>query len=258
MTFQGFDLGGKVALITGGNSGIGLGMAEGLAAAGASVCIWGTNSAKNAAAVEQLGKDGVRVHAMGCDVGAEAAVQRAFEETLATFGRVGSCFVNAGVGGRREVQSFMEMTTAEWRRVLSVNLDGAFYTLRAASRHMVGRPGGGSLVVTASLAAISGQARGEHYAASKGGLISMMKALSVELARHGVRANAILPGWIDTPMTERTLRWDRFVEKVLPRVPIRRWGTGNDFAGIAIYLASDASAYHTGDTFIIDGAYSIF
>ena len=116
----------------------------------------------------------------------------------------------------------------------------------------------GSLVVTASLAAISGQARGEHYAASKGGLISMMKALSVELARHGVRANAILPGWIDTPMTERTLRWDRFVEKVLPRVPIRRWGTGNDFAGIAIYLASDASAYHTGDTFIIDGAYSIF
>ncbi len=106
--------------------------------------------------------------------------------------------------------------------------------------------------------AISGQARGEHYAASKGGLISMMKALSVELARYGVRANAILPGWIDTPMTERTLRWDRFVERVLPRVPIRRWGTGNDFAGIAIYLASDASAYHTGDTFIIDGAYSIF
>jgi len=152
----------------------------------------------------------------------------------------------------------MEMTIEDWRRVLSVNLDGAFFTLRAAARHMVGRPGGGSLVVTASLAAIMGQPRGEHYAASKGAVISMMKALSVELGRHGIRANAIVPGWIDTPMTERTLRWDRFVEKVLPRVPARRWGTGEDFAGIAVYLASDASVYHTGDTFVIDGAYSIF
>jgi len=150
------------------------------------------------------------------------------------------------------------MTTEDWRRVMSVNLDGAFFTLRAAARHMVARPGGGSLVVTGSLAAVSGQARGEHYAASKGGVISMMKALAVELARHGVRANAIVPGWIDTPMTERTLRWDKFVDKVLPRVPVRRWGTGEDFAGIAVYLASDASQYHTGDTFIIDGGYSIF
>ena len=86
----------------------------------------------------------------------------------------------------------------------------------------------------------------------------MMKALAVELARHGMRANAILPGWIETPMTERTLRWDRFADKVLPRVPVRRWGTGDDFGGIAVYLASDASAYHTGDTFMIDGGYSIF
>jgi NAD(P)-dependent dehydrogenase (short-subunit alcohol dehydrogenase family) len=258
MTFRPFDLSGKVALITGGNSGIGLGMAEGLAAAGATVCIWGTNETKNAAAQERLAKHGARVLTLTCDVADEAAVDRAFAHTVATLGRVDACFVNAGVAGRREVASFLEMTAAEWRRVLSVNLDGAFYTLRAAARHMTARPGGGSLVVTASLAAISGQARGEHYAASKGGLISMMKALAVELARHGVRANAIVPGWIDTPMTERTLRWDRFVEKVLPRVPVRRWGTGEDFAGIAVYLVSDASGYHTGDTFIIDGAYSIF
>lgn len=253
-----FDLGGKVALVTGGNSGIGLGMAEGLAAAGAAVCIWGTSEDKNKAAQERLVRHGQRVLALSCDVADEAAVERAFEHTVAALGRVDACFVNAGVAGRREVTSFLEMTAAEWRRVLSVNLDGAFYTLRAAARHMTGRPGGGSLVVTASLAAISGQARGEHYAASKGGLISMMKALAVELARHGVRANAIVPGWIDTPMTERTLRWDRFVEKVLPRVPVRRWGTGDDFAGIAVYLASDASAYHTGDTFIIDGGYNVF
>ncbi len=253
-----FDLTGKVALITGGNSGIGLGMADGLAASGAAVCIWGTNEEKNAAAAEQLGKHGGRVLAMRCDVSDEAAVERAFAETVGTLGRVDSCFVNAGVPGRRGVASFMEMTTEDWRRVLSVNLDGAFYTLRAAARHMTARPGGGSLVVTSSLAALSGQARGEHYAASKGGVISMMKALSVELARHGIRANAIVPGWIDTPMTERTLRWDKFVEKVLPRVPVRRWGTGEDFAGIAVYLASDASAYHTGDTFVIDGGYAIF
>jgi NAD(P)-dependent dehydrogenase (short-subunit alcohol dehydrogenase family) len=150
------------------------------------------------------------------------------------------------------------MTTEEWRRVMSVNLDGAFFTLRAAVRHMTQREGGGSLVVTSSLAAISGQARGEHYAATKGGLIAMMKALAVEFARHGVRANAILPGWIETAMTERALHWDRFVERVLPRVPVRRWGVPDDFGAIAVYLTSDASAYHTGDTFVIDGGYAIF
>jgi NAD(P)-dependent dehydrogenase (short-subunit alcohol dehydrogenase family) len=258
MSYAPFDLTGKVALITGGNSGIGLGMADALAAAGAGVCIWGTNEQKNTAAAEALGKHGGRVLALRCDVADEAAVDRAFAETLATFTRVDACFVNAGVSGRAGGQPFTEMTTEEWRRVMSVNLDGAFFTLRAAARHMTSRPGGGSLVVTASLAAIAGQARGEHYAATKGGIISMMKALAVELARHGVRANAILPGWIDTPMTARALRWDKFVERVLPRVPARRWGVGQDFGGIAVYLTSDASAYHTGDTFVIDGGYSIF
>jgi NAD(P)-dependent dehydrogenase (short-subunit alcohol dehydrogenase family) len=258
MAYAAFDLSGKVALVTGGNSGIGLGMAEALAQAGAGVCIWGTSDDKNAAALERLRAHDRRALALRCDVSDEAAVGRAFAETLATLGRVDACFVNAGVGGRRDAGPFIEMTSAEWRRVTSVNLDGAFYTLRAAARHMVGRGGGGSLVVTSSLAAISGQARGQHYAATKGGLISMMKALAVELGRQGVRANAILPGWIDTPMTERVLRWDRFVERVQPRVPARRWGVPGDFGAIAVYLTSDASAYHTGDTFIIDGGYSVF
>ena len=258
MASRGFDLTGKVALITGGNSGIGLGMAEGLAAAGAAVCIWGTNEAKNAAAAKKLGEHAGRVLALRCDVADEAAVERAFAETLQAFGRVDACFANAGVSGRASNQSFTEMSTEEWRRVMGVNLDGVFFTLRAAARHMTSRQGGGSLVVTSSLAAISGQARGEHYAATKGAVIAMMKALAVEFARHGVRANAILPGWIDTPMTERALNWDRFVERVLPRVPVRRWGVPEDFAGIAVYLASDASVYHTGDTFVIDGGYAIF
>ncbi len=258
MSYAPFDLTGKVAVITGGNSGIGLGMAEALAQAGAGVSIWGTSEEKNTAALERLRKSSDRVTALRCDVSDEHAVERAFDETVATFGRVDSCFVNAGVPGRRGLQSFLEMTTDEWHRVLAVNLDGAFFTLRTAARHMVARGDGGSLVVTSSLAAISGQARGEHYAASKGAIISVMKALAVELARHRIRANAILPGWIETPMTAPAFGWDRFVEKVFPRIPMRRWGVAEDFGGIAVYLASDASAYHTGDTFIIDGGYVVF
>jgi len=258
MAYRAFDLTGKVALITGGNSGIGLGMADALAAAGAGVSIWGTNPDKNAAATKQLAAHGGQVQALLCDVADESAVERSFAETVKTFGRVDACFANAGVSGRSGGQSFTEMTTEEWRRVLGVNLDGAFFTLRAAARHMTQREGGGSLVVTASLAAISGQARGEHYAATKGAVIAMMKAIAVEFARHGVRANAILPGWIETAMTERAFHWDKFVERVLPRVPVRRWGVPEDFGGIAVYLTSDASAYHTGDTFVIDGGYAIF
>ncbi len=257
MAYRAFDLTGKVALVTGGNGGIGLGMADALAQAGAAVAIWGTRADKNAAAAEQLRAHGGRVLAQRCDVADEAAVERAFADTLAALGRVDACFANAGVSGGG-ARSFTEMSTAEWRRVMSVNLDGAFFTLRAAARHMTDRGGGGSLVVTASLAAISGAARNQHYAATKGGVISMMRALAVELARHEIRANAILPGWIATDMTAPAFGWDTFVEKVLPRVPMRRWGTPRDFGAIAVYLTSDASAYHTGDTFVIDGGYAMF
>jgi NAD(P)-dependent dehydrogenase (short-subunit alcohol dehydrogenase family) len=258
MSYRAFDLTGKVALVTGGNSGIGLGMAEALAAAGASVSIWGTSEAKNKAALERLQAHGGRVLALRCDVADEAAVERSFAETVAALGRVDACFANAGVSGRGLTPSFAQMTTAEWRRVMSVNLDGAFFTLRAAARHMTERDGGGSLVVTSSLAAVSGSPRSEHYAATKGAVISLMRSLAVGLARHKVRANAVLPGWIDTPMTEKALHGEAFTQKVLPRVPMRRWGVGEDFGGIAVYLASDASAYHTGDTFVIDGGYIVF
>ena len=255
MAYAPFDLTGKVALITGGNGGIGLGMADALAQAGADVAMWGSNADKNAAAERSLAAHGRRVAAFTCDVGDEAAVERAFADTLARLGRVDACFANAGIGGSAP---FIEMTSEEWHRVLRINLDGVFFTLRAAARHMVERGGGGSLAVTSSLAAIEGQSRGEHYAATKGAVIAMIRAIATEHARWGIRANAILPGWIETAMTDALFAWEPMQKKVLPRVPVRRWGTPADFGGIAVYLASDASQYHTGDTLLIDGGYSIF
>ncbi|HTN82022.1 MAG TPA: SDR family NAD(P)-dependent oxidoreductase [Acidimicrobiales bacterium] len=251
-----FDLRGHVALVTGGNSGIGLGMAEGLAAHGADVAIWGTNAEKNEAAAEQLARHGTKVLSLICDVGDEAAVEESFAQTLEALGKVDSCFANAGVGGNGS--AFVDITADEWHRVLRVNLDGVFYSLRAAVRHMVERGEGGSLAVTTSGSVLMGAPRGQPYASSKGAVIALMKGIAVEHARHGIRANAILPGWIETPMTAPAMGWDRFVDKVLPRVPLRRWGTGDDFSGVAVYLASDASRYHTGDVLVLDGGYAIF
>jgi len=252
-----FDLTGKVALITGGNSGIGLAMGEALAEAGAAVCVWGLKEEKNAAAAERLKKISDRTMVMRVDVRDEEATEKAFAATVEAFGRVDAFFANAGVTGQN-VKSFMEMSTAEWRRVLSINLDGAFFGLRAAARHMAKRGDGGVLVATSSPAAYFGAARGEHYAATKGALISVMKALAVELARYRVRAHSILPAWTVSELTEETLNDETFRAKVMPRMPLRRWGQPEDFGGIAVYLASDASSYHTGDVITIDGGYTTF
>ena len=255
-----FDLSEKVALITGGNGGIGLGMAEGLAECGANIAIWGRNKEKNEESKNLLSKYSIEVNTYEVDVSQEKEVINNVKSVLNDFGRIDSVFANAGMnvfGG-----SFDEMDTDAYRKVLSVNLDGVFFTLRETTKHMVERAKdcdiGGSVVGVASLAGIEGAAKTQPYSASKGGIISMIKGIAVEHARYGIRANTILPGWIATDMTTINQNNQKFTDKVISRVPMRRWGEPKDFCGIAAYLASDASAYHSGDMFIVDGGYAIF
>lgn len=260
MAYKPFDLTGKVALVTGGNRGIGYGMAEAMALAGADVVIWGSSATRNAEAEAKLKAHGGNVLSQTVDVADEAQVVEAMAAANAWKGRLDTVIANAGIG--RGAPSFVEMSTETYRQVLAVNLDGVFFTFREACRHMVERAKagdpGGSIVGVASLAAIEGAARNEAYAATKGAVISMMKSVAVEHARWGIRANAILPGWIATDMTAGAQASSAFAEKVIPRVPARRWGEPADFGGIAVYLASDASSYHSGDSFVIDGGYTIF
>jgi NAD(P)-dependent dehydrogenase (short-subunit alcohol dehydrogenase family) len=258
--YKPFDLTGKAVLVTGGNGGIGLGMAEALAQAGADVAIWGTNADKNASALARLTSHRRKAIAQIVNVASDAEVRSGMAETISKLGRVDAVFANAGIGSA--APSFMDISTEQYRQVLSINEDGVFFTLQAAARHMVERANkgdpGGSLVGVASLAAIEGAARNQHYAATKGAVISIIKGIAVELARYGVRANAILPGWIATDMTAAAQSAPAFAEKVIPRIPARRWGQPDDFGGVAVYLASDASSYHSGDTLTVDGGYAVF
>lgn len=249
-----FDLTGKTAIVTGGNGGIGLGFARGLARAGANVAIWGRNADKNDAAKAELAKYG-DVLALQCDVGDEDDIVHAFAETVDRFGRVDSVFANAGIGARST--RFAEMTLDEWRDIFRVNMEGVFLTFRTAVQHMLEHQQGGSLVVTSSGSAYFGMQRGQHYAATKAGVNAVIRGLAVEYGKHGIRANAITPGWIDTDMTAPLLASERFERGVLPRIPRKRWGRPEDFEGIAVYLASDASTWHTGDVINIDGGYAV-
>lgn len=260
MAFKPFDLTGKVALITGGNGGIGLGMAEALAQAGAGVVVWGTNAEKNAAAEKKLKAHGGQVLVQRVDVADEAAVVAAMKTAVEKMGRVDSVFANAGIGV--PIKSFLELGGEQIRKIASVNLEGAIYTLREGARHMVERAAkgdaGGSLIGISSLSAIDGAARNEHYAATKTAVLAVIRGLAVEFARFNVRANAILPGWIATDMTAGGQASAKFNENVISRVPFRRWGQPEDFGGMAIYLTSDASSFHNGDSIIIDGGYAVY
>lgn len=255
-----FDLTGRGVVVTGGNGGIGLGMARALLTAGARVAIWGSNPTKTEAARAELaaaeGIGPARVHAFVCDVGDEAQVDATFAASVEALGRVDACFANAGVSGKGTM--LVDMSLDEFRRVQRVNVEGVFLTFRAAARHMVAHGQGGALVATASTAALEGAARNSHYGASKGAVTSYVRALAMELARHRIRVNSILPGWIVTEMTEKSVGNAKFADAVMPRIPARRWGGIDDFGGIAVYLASEASGYTTGEQFVIDGGYTKF
>jgi NAD(P)-dependent dehydrogenase (short-subunit alcohol dehydrogenase family) len=257
--FKPFDLTGKVALVTGGNGGIGLGMADAMAQAGADVVIWGTNAEKNAAAEKSLKAHGKRVTTRKVNVANEQEVIDGMAAAIKEMGRVDTVIANAGIGGGSPIQ---DMTTELFRKVNGVNSEGVMWTFREASKHMIDRAKNGdatgSLVVVASTAGIEGAARNSAYGASKGAMLSFARALAVELARYGVRVNSIAPGWIATDMTNAAQHNQNFVDKVISRVPMRGWGKPEDFGGIAVYFASDASRYHTGDTIVIDGGYTKF
>lgn len=255
-----FDLSGKVALVTGGNGGIGLGMADALAQAGAAVEVWGTNPEKNARALDRLKAHGTPVSARVVDVSKEEAVAAGVEALLAEHGRLDACFANAGLANRW--RSFLDIGGEAYRRLMAINLDGVVWTMREACRHMraraeAGDPGG-VVIAVASIAAVAGGARNQDYCASKAAVVAVVNGVAVEFARYGVRANAILPGWVETDLTSAAQASAKFNEEVIGRVPMRRWGKPDEFGGIAVYLASDASSFHSGDAIVIDGAYLKF
>ena len=251
-----FDLTGHVSVVTGGGSGIGLGFAEGLAEAGASVAILGRGADRLERAAEGLRRHGGRVLPLTCDVADEEAVTASLQQVVDDLGGLDSCFANAAVDG--PFAGVLDTGLADFRAVTAVNLDGAFVTMREAARHMAERGTGGSLVATSSVGAVNGMPKQLPYAASKGGLVSLVRSFAVDLARHGIRANAVLPGFVETPLTHDLLRLEPMQQRVLPRVPARRWGEPADFGALAVYLASPASSYHTGDTIVVDGGYSNF
>ena len=253
---ESLPLAGEVALVSGGNAGIGLGMAQGLARAGASVCIWGRRAERNEEAVESLEALGADAAAFQCDVGSEEQVRGAFAETVRRFGRVDSCFANAGIGPG--FVPFVDLELDTWRRSMRVNLDGVMLTLREAARHMVDRGEGGSLVAVSSTSALQGAPMNQSYSVAKTGLVGLTRGLAVELARHAIRVNALLPGWTDTDMLAMGKENEKFVSNTIARTPVRRWADPDEFGPVAAYLARRDLTFHTGDEVVVDGGYTKF
>jgi len=246
---QAFDLAGKVAIVTGGNGGIGLGMARGLAAAGARVVVAGRNAQKNAAAAKEIG--GI---ALPVDVLQESECKKLVQETVTQLGRLDILVNNAGINIRKQPQ---EYSLEEWHRVLDTNLTSAFACSRAAYPEMK-KAGGGKIINIGSMMSIFGASFAAPYASSKGGIVQMTRAIACAWAQDNIQVNAVLPGWIDTDLTRRA-REDvaGLHERVLGRTPAGRWGEPDDFGGIAVFLASTASDFLTGTAIPVDGGYSV-
>ena len=244
-----FDLSGRVAIVTGGNGGIGLGMARGLASAGAKVVVAGRNAQKNTAAAKEIG--GMAIEA---DVLREADCRALVQKTVAQLGRLDILVNNAGINIRKQPQ---EYTLDEWRRVMDSNLTSAFVCSQAAYPQML-KNGGGKIINIGSMMSIFGASFTTPYAASKGGIVQMTRAMACAWAKDNIQVNSVLPGWIDTDLT-RTSRQqvEGLNERVLARTPAGRWGVPEDLAGIAVFLASAASDFLTGTAIPVDGGYSV-
>jgi NAD(P)-dependent dehydrogenase (short-subunit alcohol dehydrogenase family) len=250
------DLTGKVFVVTGGNSGIGLGMAQGIAAVGGSIAIWGRRVDRNAHAAESLARYDVPVRSYVCDVGEEDQIIESMEHTIRDFGRIDGCFANAGRPGHGV--PFLDLSLDQWREVMKVNLDGVFVTFREAARQMVQQGTGGSLVAVSSTSAIHGAAGNEAYGASKTALNGLVRALAVGLARHKIRVNSLLPGWTVTEMAGPAFANDAFREVTTRRTPVRRWADPAEFRSIGAFLADPNLSFHTGQEVVVDGGYTVF
>ncbi len=253
-----FDLSGRVAVITGGNGGLGLAMARGLAKAGAHVAIWARDADKNAAAIEELGRLGAgEARAMICDVTQGQQIEAAMAATLDAFGRVDVCFANAGRSGAGT--RIPEMSVEGWDAVMAVNTRGAALTYKHVTRHMIERAEsgdpGGKLIATSSGQSIMGVNKSSDYAASKAALNGLTRGAAFELARYGITANALLFGFYETDITAAAN--PKFAEWMAQRIPLRRPGDHEGLEGVAVFFASSHSDYITGQCLPVDGGLSI-
>jgi NAD(P)-dependent dehydrogenase (short-subunit alcohol dehydrogenase family) len=248
------DLGGRVVVITGGNSGLGLGMAHGVGRAGATVVVWSRNVSRNDEAVAELTEAGITASAVACDTSDENLVSEAMAETVTRHGKVDTLFANAGVA---RAGAFVDTALDDWRDVLRTNLDGTFLCTRAVARHFVERAEGGSMVIVSSMISRYGGPGQAAYTTSKNGLIGLGRTLAVELARHRVRVNILIPGWTATAMNTHLRDDERFMSVTTARTPARRWGRPEDFHEVASFLADPSLTFHTGNEVVVDGGYTI-
>jgi NAD(P)-dependent dehydrogenase (short-subunit alcohol dehydrogenase family) len=254
MTRTIFDLTGHVALVTGGNGGLGLAMARGLAKAGASIAIWGRNADKNDAAVTELRAMGATAHGFACDVTDPASAAAAFAATIAAFGHVDSCFANAGGSGARG--PFHKLTTQQWQASVDLNMSSVIDTFKLAIAHWLDTKRPGKLIVTSSVAGVIGIPMATPYSTTKAAVQGLVRALAIEYARAGIQANALLPGFIETEMSMDTPQ--AFQDAAKRRAASGEIGKLEDMEGIAVYLASPESRFMTGQCLILDGGHTIF